>query len=133
VDRFAFVGGAGRDTYDVQALALGENTIALLMRRRKPVGALAGILAVYALVDLDTVTILPVSLALLTVAELRERRTVAVAAAVVVAMPFVHGDAVNLAANTLPHVLAVGLAVGVGSWLRARGQSRVRAQADPVG
>jgi hypothetical protein len=45
-----------------QVLALSEYTIALLLRGRKPVGALAGILVVYALADLDAIMILPVLL-----------------------------------------------------------------------
>jgi hypothetical protein len=79
-----------------QVLALTECTIALLLRGRQPVGALAGILVVYALADLDTIMILPVLLAVATVADRRERRTAAVATLmtvpVVVAMPFLHGD-----------------------------------------
>jgi uncharacterized membrane protein len=118
-----------------QVLALGECGIALLLRWRKPVGALAGILVVYALVDLDTITILPVLLALLTVAELRGRRTVIAAAAataiVVAVMPYLHGDAVSLGARTLPHLAAVALSVALGFWLRGRrladcGQGMVR-------
>jgi hypothetical protein len=120
--------GRGGTHVMFQALALGENTIALLMRRRKPVGALAGILAVYALADLDAITILPVLLSVLTVAELRERRTVAAAAlltaAVVAAMPFLHGDAVSIVADTVPHLAAVALAVAGGCWLRVRRNHR---------
>jgi hypothetical protein len=107
-----------------QALALCESGIALLLRWRKPVGTLASILVVYALVDLDTIMILPVLLALLTVTELRERRTVAIAAAataaVVVIMPYLHGDAVSLGGRTVPHLAAVALSVALGLWLRAR-------------
>jgi len=117
-------GGRGATHTAFQVLALSECGIALLLRWRKPVGALASILVVYALVDLDTITILPVLLALLTVAELRGRRTViaaATATAVVVAvMPYLHGDTVSLGARTLPHLAAVGLSVALGLWLRAR-------------
>src|SRR5689334_9682917 len=74
-------GGRGATHTVFQVLALCESGIALLLRRHKPVGTLASILIVYALVDLDTIMILPVLLALLTVAGLRERRTVAIAAA----------------------------------------------------
>ncbi len=106
-----------------QVLALTENAIALLLRHRKPVGALAGILVVYVLVDLDPITILPVLLALLTVARLRGPRTTAVAglvtAAAVAAMPYLHGDRVSPLAGPVAHLLAVGLAVGLGTWLRA--------------
>src|SRR5262249_16651322 len=101
-----------------------ECGIALLLRWRKPVGALASILVVYALVDLDTITILPVLLALLTVAELRGRRTViaaATATAVAVAvMPYLHGDAVSLGGHTRPPRAAVACSVAWGLGLRRR-------------
>jgi len=117
-------GGRAATHTVLQVLALGESGIALLLRRRKPVGTLASILVVYALVDLDTIMILPVLLALLTVAELRKRRTVAIAAAataaVVVIMPYLHGDAVSLGERTVPHLAAVALSVALGLWLRAR-------------
>ena len=88
--------GRGQVHTVFQVLALAESAVALLLRRRKPVGALAGILVVYLLVDLDTILILPLLLALLTVAEMRGARTTAVAclltAVTVVAMPLLHGD-----------------------------------------
>jgi hypothetical protein len=78
-------------------------------------------------IDLLPITILPVLLALMTVAELCQRRTAVVAAlvtAVVVAtMPSLHGDPVNLVTGTLPHVLAVTLAAAAGAWLQARRHS----------
>ena len=117
-------GGRGVTHTIFQVLALCESGVALLFRRRKPVAGLAGILVVYALVDLDAIMILPVLVALCTVAELRERRTAAVAAAataaVVVAMPYLHGDVVSLGTRTLPHLVAVALSVAVGLRLRAR-------------
>lgn len=106
-----------------QVLALAECTIALLLRGRKPVGALAGILVVYALADLDTIMILPVLLAVATVADRRERRTAAVAtlmtAAVVAGMPFLHGDQVSVLTGTVSHLAAIVLAAGLGAWVRA--------------
>ena len=57
-----------------QCLALTENVIALLLRRRKPIGALAGILAVYVFVDLEPTTLLPVLLSLFTVIVVSTRR-----------------------------------------------------------
>jgi hypothetical protein len=54
-----------------QAPALAECTIALLLRGRKPFGALASILVMYALADLDAILILPVLLAMATVADRR--------------------------------------------------------------
>jgi hypothetical protein len=46
-------GGRGSAHTLWQSLALAETLVALLLRHRKPVGALAGILAAYLLVDLD--------------------------------------------------------------------------------
>ena len=118
----ATAGRAGAHTL-FQALALAECTIALLLRGRKPVGALAGIVVVYALADLDTIMILPVLLAVATVADRRGRRTAAAAtlatATVVAAMPLLHGDRVSIWTGTLPHLAAVILAAGLGAWVRA--------------
>jgi len=120
-----------------QVLALTECTIALLLRGRKPVGTLAGILVVYALVDLDTIMILAVLLAVATVADRRERRTAAVAtlmtASVVVVMPFLHGDRVSVPTGTLPHLAAVILAVALGAWVRAHRHPVIPAPAGPGG
>jgi hypothetical protein len=122
--------GRGQVHTAFQVLALAESAVALLLRRRKPVGALAGILVAYLLVDLDTILILPLLLALLTVAEMRGARTTAAAglvtAVTVVAMPYLHGDRapVSPLAGPVPHLLGVGLAVALGSWLRARRRER---------
>jgi hypothetical protein len=106
-----------------QVLALTECTVALLLRGRKPVGALAGILVVYVLADLDTIMILPVLLAVATVADRRGRRAGAavtlMTVAVVAAMPFLHGDQVNVLTGTLPHLAGIALAAGLGAWVRA--------------
>jgi len=51
-----------------QSLTLTEITIALLLRERKPTGALAGILAAYLIFDLPWLTLPPMLFALLTVA-----------------------------------------------------------------
>src|SRR6266567_1105291 len=119
------------------AFGATDCTIALLLRGRKPVGALAGIVMVYALVDLDTIMILPVLLAVATVADRRERRTAAVAtlmtASVVVAMPFLHGDRVSVPTGTLPHLAAVILAVALGAWVRAHRHPVLPAPAGPGG
>ena len=122
--------GRGQVHTVFQVLALAESAVALLLRRRKPVVALAGILVVYLLVDLDTILILPLLLALLTVAEMRGARTTAVAclltAVTVVAMPLLHGDRAQPGplAGPVPHLLGVGLAVALGAWLGARRQER---------
>jgi hypothetical protein len=129
-------GRAGAHTL-FQALALAEGTIALLLRGRKPVAALAGILVVYALTDLDTIMILLVLLALATVADRRERRTAAVAtlltASVVVAMPFLRSDQVSILTGGLPHLAAVILAAGLGAWVRANRHPVISAPAGPNG
>jgi hypothetical protein len=127
--------GRGQVHTVFQVLVLAENAVALLLRRRKPVGALAGILVVYLLVDLDAITILPVLIALLTVAEMRTRRVTAIAgpatAAIVVAMPYLHGDQVNVVTGPLLHLAAVAIAVALGSWPRAR-VNRARGESGPV-
>lgn len=116
---------------------LAECTIALLPRGRKPVAALASIVVVYALADLDTIMILPVLLAVATVADRRGRGTAAAAtlmtALVVVAMPFLHGDRVSLMTGALPHLAAVILTAGLGAWLRAHRHPVIAAPAGPDG
>jgi len=132
----AKAGRAGTHTL-FQVLALAEGTIALLLRGRKPVGALVGILVVYALADLDTIMILPVLLAVANVADRRGRRTAAVAtlitASVVAAMPFLHGDKVSIVTGTLPHLGAVIAAAGLGAWVRAHHHPVIPALAGPGG
>ena len=104
-----------------QLLALAENVVALLLCRRKPVGALASILVVYFLVDLEFVTGLPVLFATANLAVTGSRRAVvtgaAAAAAVVVSMPYAHGDHTTVAAG-IARVAAVGCAVAAGYGLR---------------
>ena len=118
----ASAGRAGAHTL-FQSLALAEGTIALLLRDRKPLAALASILVMYLMADLGTILILPVLLAVATVADGRGRRTAAaatlIAASVVVAMPLLHGDQVSILAGTLPHLAAVIVAAGLGAWVRA--------------
>jgi hypothetical protein len=115
--------GRGQIHMLFQLLALAEGAAALLLRRRKPAGALASILAVYVLVDLEPVTGLAVLLALLTLTMTGSRRAVALGAAattmIVVSMPYLHGDHPTVAAG-LARAAAVGCAVAAGSYLRAR-------------
>jgi hypothetical protein len=117
--------GAGRaGTHTLfQILALAECTVALLLRGRKPLGALVGILLVYVLAGLDTIMILPVLLAVATVADQCERRISAVAtlatATAVAVTPFLHGDQVGILAGILPRLAAAILAAGLGAWVRA--------------
>lgn len=121
-------GGRGSAHTFFQVLALCEAGIALLLRYRKPVGALAGILAAYALVDLDMIMILPVLLALLAVADLRGRRQATVAAlatgAVVIAMPYMHGDSIRPLSYVALHLTGVALSVAFGRYLRSRRLSK---------
>ena len=107
-----------------QVLALAESAIALLLRKTKPTISLAGIVVVYALVDLYTILIPPILLAVATVAELRGPRTASTAAAataaVIAGMPYIHGDQVNVPGIPIPHVLAVAAAATIGLFLRTR-------------
>ncbi len=107
-----------------QSLTLAEITVALLLRRHKPAGALAGILAAYLIFDLPWLTLPPMLLMLLTVAAIRDRRTVAVAttavAAVIAAVPFLHEGAASLAGYILPLLAAVGIVAVAGMYARAR-------------
>jgi hypothetical protein len=117
-------GGRGSTHTLFQALALVENTAALLLRRRKPAGALLGILAVYLFVDLEPTTLPPLLFALLTVAELSDRRrtipAVALTVICVLGMPLLHGDTIDLPAYIITHLTAVGMALTLGLTLRAR-------------
>jgi hypothetical protein len=124
-------GGGGRAATHTlwQSLTVTEITVALLLRGRKPAGALAGILAAYLVFDLLWLTLPPMLFALLTVAAVRGRRTVTVAAAaaaVITAGPYLHGDRGSFAGYTLPLLAAAGAAVAVGTYLR-----RARARALP--
>jgi hypothetical protein len=69
-----------------QSLTLTEITVALLLRGRKPAGALAGILAAYLIFDLPWLTLPPMLFALLTVAAVRDHRMVTVASAAAAAV-----------------------------------------------
>jgi len=118
--------GSGRGSVHTlfQSLALAEAVLALLLRRRKPVAAFAGILLVYALFSLDPL-LLPAALyALLTVAAERDGRTAAAAgaaaAAAIAAWPEIGRHAVSFAGHSLPRLAAAGAAVAAGMYLRVR-------------
>jgi hypothetical protein len=116
-------GGRGSAHTLWQSLALAETLVALLLRHRKPVGALAGILAAYLLVDLDPLLLPGLLFALFTVAAIRQRRTTAVAAATaaaIAAMPYLHGDPVSVPCYLLPRLAAAAIATAAGTWLHAR-------------
>ena len=125
--------GGGRQSAHTffQSLALAECVLALLLRRRKPVAALAGILAAYLLFSLDPLLLPAVLFALCTVAAARDNRTTAVAAAVTALAlatgPSIRGEAVSFAGYSLPRLAAVGIAVAAGMYLRERRNRRSRA------
>jgi len=118
--------GGGRSSTHTffQSLALAETVVALLLRRRKPVGALAGILAVYLVFALDPLLLPAVLFALLTVAMERDLRTAALAAAATAAAigawPFIDGRTVSFGGYILPRLAAVGIAFAAGTYLRLR-------------
>jgi hypothetical protein len=103
-----------------QTAALTESVVALLLRRRKPVGALAGILVAYLLFQLDPLLLPPLLLAVRNVALLKERGTVLLAttaaAAAVAAVPLTGRASVGLAGYLLPRLLAVAAAAALGLW-----------------
>jgi hypothetical protein len=101
-----------------QTLALAESVIALLLRRRKPVGALVGILIAYLALQLDALLLPPLLIALFTVATVRERQTVlfatAAAATTVAALPLTGRASIDLAGYLVPRLLAVAAAATIG-------------------
>jgi len=128
--------GVGRgSTHTVfQSLALAESVVALLLRNRKPVGALAGILAVYLVFALDPLLLPAVLFALLTVAMERARRTAALAAVATAvataAWSYIGGRAGSSGGYILIRLAACGIAVAVGICLR-RGRRRWAAPPSP--
>ncbi len=107
-----------------QGLTLAENVTGLLLRRRKPVGALAGILVVYVLVALDPTTFLPVLIALFSVMVVNGRRVtvwaIMATALLVMATPFIHKESINLLEYTVVHLTAIGLVAAAGRYWRSR-------------
>jgi hypothetical protein len=107
-----------------QSLALIETTVALLLRRRKPVGTLVGILAVYTLFDLEPTTLLPALRALFTVAAVSARGVavwaIVATALLVMATPFIHQDSIDLVVYAVLHLAAIGLVAAAGLYWRSR-------------
>ena len=102
-----------------QTLALAESVIALLLRGRKPFGALVGILIAYLAFQLDPLLLPPLLIALFTVATLTERRAVLLATAAattVAALPLTGRASTDLAGYLLPRLLAVATAAAIGLW-----------------
>jgi hypothetical protein len=129
-------GGRGSTHTLFQSLALAEATLALLLRRRKPAGALAAILAVYALFSLDSLLLPAVLFALLNVATERDKRTAAVAAAAtavaIAVWPDIDGHAVSFTGYSLPRLAAAGAAIAAGIYLRVVRNRRAIDHVDPV-
>ena len=100
------------------------NLTALLYRRRAPLLTLAVTLAIALGVGYGPVVVLPVLLALFTVAEYRDRSTVIaaaiVSAVVVIASPAVHGHVLDQLPQYLGRIVPIGLAVAAGLYIRAR-------------
>src|SRR5262249_9438367 len=99
------------------AAVLTENVVALLLRRRHPIGAFAGVLAAYILFDALPISLLPLALATATVAAVSPRRSAGLAigsaALAVVAVPVLPGDRFDAVHVLLP-LAVVGIAVAVG-------------------
>jgi len=132
--------GGGRSSTHAffQCLALAEAVLALLLRKRKPAVALAGILAAYLVFALDPLLLPAVLFALFTVAAARGYRTVAVAAVVTTAalavVPYLRGDAASFAGYGLPRLAAACAVVAAATYLRVRRETagrRTRAQHRP--
>src|SRR5215831_8626454 len=88
-------GSATRGAHKIWlSIVLAESAVALLFRRRHPVGALAGVLATFVFFDAPAVSLLPMLVAVFTVVTSRPRGTVFVAAAAGVAAvlvtPLIH-------------------------------------------
>jgi signal transduction histidine kinase len=119
-----FVGEGQAEPRDRLAIWLVINLTALLYRRRAPLLTLAVTLAVALGVGYGPVVVLPVLLALFTVAEYQDRSTVIAAAIVsafvVIASPAAHGHVLDRLPEYLGRVVPIGLAVAAGLYIRAR-------------
>ena len=107
----------------IMFLALVGSATALAARHRAPLVVLAVLLAIASGINYGPVVTLPVLLGVFTVAEYTDRTKV-IAAALVAAgalsiAPLIHGDHLAFT-GILSRFVAVGLAVAVGLYLRAR-------------
>ena len=104
-------------------VALAAAVVAVAIRHRSPIGTLAVILVAAAVVDYKPIAILPVMVGLFTVVEYSARwrmiQAVVVSTAVVLSIPLFHDDHLALP-GVLSRLVAIGLAVAAGLWLRAR-------------
>ncbi len=113
----------GLGTRGLLLLGLLASAIALLLRHRSPLVVLAVVLALSLALGWGPVVALPVLLALFTVAEYSARSRLIVATGVaaggVILTDVIHRQHLSVAA-TISHLVAIGLAVAVGLYLRAR-------------
>jgi hypothetical protein len=122
----AFDSGAGlRGAHKIWlSIVLAESAVALLIRRRHPVGALAGVLATFVLFDAPAVSLLPLLVAFFTVVSSHRRRTGVAAAAVcvaaVVATALLHDGGFNVGHQGLGPLTALALAYLTGLRLGPR-------------
>lgn len=114
---------------------LVENTLALLLRRRHPIGAFVGVLAAYVVVDYQGTTLLPLLLALLAAAAgatVRGRFVLLLAtAAAIVATPAVHRDSLNVGHQFLIPIVGLALAVAAVRYQRQRFDADARGRLAP--
>jgi signal transduction histidine kinase len=104
-------------------LALAVCAVALINRHRSPIVVLATVLTAALVFGWGPIVVLPALFAVFTVAEYCERpRVIAaavVAAGALVATPLLHGGTATFS-SILSRLVAVGLAVAAGLYLRAR-------------
>jgi signal transduction histidine kinase len=116
--------GAGSEPRDLLALAVGISAAVLIVRHRAPLVVLAVVLALALALDYGPIVMLPLLLALFTVAEYNDRAKVigaaVVAAVVVLAAPALHGNPLTTLPQILSRLVAIGLAVAAGLYLRTR-------------
>jgi signal transduction histidine kinase len=107
----------------VLVLALVASALALILRHRSPIVALAAVMVIALALGYGPLVTLPVLFGVFTVAEYSDRRKVIVAAVIaasaLIAVPHLHGGNESLSA-VLSRLVAVGLAVAAGLYLRAR-------------
>jgi hypothetical protein len=122
----AFDTGAGlRSTHQIWlSIVLAESAVALLFRRRHPVGALAGVLTTFVFFDAPAVSLLPLLVALFTVVALRSLVTGIAAAAfcvaAVVATALLQDGSFNVGHQGLVPLAALAFAFVIGLRLGPR-------------
>lgn len=113
----------GKESQVVLAVGLAVSLVALLYRHRAPLTVLAVVLVLLCVLNYGPVGVLPALLAVFTVAEYSDRPRVLVASVVtalaIVLTPIVHGITLS-PSGSVSRIVAVGLAVSVGLYLRAR-------------